>query len=483
MLYTFKGRNGKLGFINQDGKVVAEPQYDDFRDHFFDQTGKRWMGLVVRKGLRYTIYYLDGRSIQFKEECHSFNVMEGGRYATVYPWSPYSIGDCGIYDLQQGKYVIEPKKGQSVYWSNGAIVISRNKRNWVYGLKDGTMREIPGSSDLSGSFYYFPDVGWYSFYMNSVYDKDVKEITALRGWSIGGGWNNDLFSNSEYVMIDQYHRKESILDSYREYAFVNRKGEIIPNKYDYVDFIIKNNNRGSYYLSTGTIGSFFQIVEKDGTVIWLDQNLKELGRAKAGERLIHNVTPHNLLLDAKGNVVRALDDNFKTVREDTIFRQYTDAGSDNPRQGDVLYRLKDGKWTILDLGRFIPQDYWGASPVVICDDYIIVCVEKPGSWDKIANTPTVSNMSLSANAKPSVQPMLSYYIPPDVVEVFAVDWNGKRIKNCPLALYYEGVAFDTPGSVLPDAGWQGQNYHWVEANGRRGFVNTKGEWVFIDTSK
>ena len=257
-----------------------------------------------------------------------------------------------------------------------------------------------------------------------------------------------------------------------EYAFINSKGEISP-KYNHTI-----GTRDNAHLSTGRFGNFFQVTEKGGTAIWLDQNLKELGRAKTGEQLIYTCYPHNLLLDAKGNVIRAIDDNFKTVNEDTFIQQNVDGGQ-------ILHRLKNGKWTKLDLRQYLSHDGWNATPRVICDDYIIICLEKPYYWSQNTNTtakPTVSNMSLTTNTKPRVAPMLSIVPPPEAVEVFAVDWNGKRIKS-PLAPYFEGIDFETPNEVFPAAGPQGPNYYWVETKGKRGYVNTKGEWLFVDNIK
>jgi len=71
---------------------------------------------------------------------------------------------------------------------------------------------------------------------------------------------------------------------------------------------------------------------------------------------------------------------------------------------------------------------------------------------------------------------------------FAIDWDGNLYPDCPLQLYYDSVKLDT--GVLgvrltysyswSIAGPQGPNYYWVEHNGQRGYIDTAGNWLFID---
>jgi len=78
MLYTFKGRNGKLGLINQDGKVIAEPQFDGRADGYFrGQTGEKLMGIVMNKDTQQYIYSLDGSHVKFNEQCILLSVEDG----------------------------------------------------------------------------------------------------------------------------------------------------------------------------------------------------------------------------------------------------------------------------------------------------------------------------------------------------------------------------------------------------------------------
>jgi len=97
----------------------------------------------------------------------------------------------------------------------------------------------------------------------------------------------------------------------------------------------------------------------------------------------------------------------------------------------------------------MPDDraYAYAQAAVICDDYIIVCayfgIESLGS---------------------------------ELVDSFAVDWNGKKIKNCPLEPYFDSLWW-------ANAGEQGPNYYWIETPTQRGYINTSGNWLFIDETE
>jgi len=107
-------------------------------------------------------------------------------------------------------------------------------------------------------------------------------------------------------------------------------------------------------------------------------------------------------------------------------------------------KLKDGKWTTLDLRQFIKPDVedYCATYMVVTEDWVIV-----------ATGPAYESMALE--------------------EIFAVDWTGNRIEDCPLMPFISQ-------NWLRSAGEQGPNYFWVEHEGKRGYVNTKGEWLFVE---
>ncbi len=467
MLYTYTGKNGKLGLINQNGKIIAAPQYDEnHKDFFCDQSGKNIMGIIVKKGQKQHIYYIDGKHVVCKEKCNELNVMDGGRYAYIIPWSSYSLGDYGVYDLQTETYLLRPKRNQQVTWSHNKFVYKRGGQIWLFDADDHTTRKIPGMSDYSSSFTFLPQVGWYVFDGEKVFDSELKEITTLRKCTIHTNFKEGAFTHGNYAIISISSCDEDGVST-SEIAFVNRQGKIF-RKGQYLDFYTYRDIHGEErYVQSTMFDNYFQVVEKDGTTVWLDQNLNELARSKDDMLLNHNGEPHNILMDKNGSVIRAVDQNFKTKMDNAVYRFYGYLD-----ESETLYRLKDGKWKTLDLKQFLTCDYQKVTAPVYCEDYVIVCVDQPGEWKQ----PVVTNMQYS----PEIKPLLSIFIPREVVSVFAVDWDGRPVKQCPLSPYFQGIDFAMPESVFPKSHWQGGDYYWVANKTQRGYLNTKGEWLFVE---
>lgn len=429
MLYTFEGRNGKLGLINQDGEVVAEPEYDyDFYQRYFTDDTGRIIGLLARKDRKHFIYSLDGSYQIFTYSCDGFDIQNGGRYATV--TSVVGEFEEGLYDLWEGKYIIPPNSGIQITWAEGNIAFLSGQR--IFNGNDGSLLEFPGEGRLT---WYNPSVGWIGTtdggggYMARYYDWDFNEV--LSPWRADG-----RFINGDYSMAAQHDPSKEIT----RYAFVSRKGKIV---------------REDMYVDIKQYGNFFQAEEKDGTVLWLDENLNELGRPKKGEELLGVFINSDrsdyafLHLDANGNVLRTLDSNFEMVEANGI---YANVG---PFSSWIYYRRKNGAWTKLDISHYAKTNQQAYARVV-CDEYLVICIEDLGS-DKWAEP----------------------YIPPSIVEVFSVNWNGERIQS-PFTPYYSGAEFESVFDVFHTADFQGPNYYWVEHGGKRGYIDVKGNWLFID---
>ena len=113
-----------------------------------------------------------------------------------------------------------------------------------------------------------------------------------------------------------------------------------------------------------------------------------------------------------------------------------------------------------DLRQFEPQSMPSkrsrAEVVLICDDFIIVYTSyehvNPNEFSRLSDETFIEH-----------------------VETFAIDWDGNRISDCPLEPY-----FDSLGSMPITAGEQDPNYFWVEHDNKRGYINTKGVWLFVD---
>jgi len=183
--------------------------------------------------------------------------------------------------------------------------------------------------------------------------------------------------------------------------------------------------------------------ETTGTI--LDAGKKLLYATKPGEEIVRLYPiPYQLQLmglvvqDAGGNVVFSVDHNGRPMQSKTQ-AQFFMAG-----YGGRYCKLQNGKWTAINLRQFTDPSREGhdAAAVVVAEDYIIV-----------ATGPNFESMY--------------------VEEAFAVDWSGKRIDDCPLAPFLSPNWF-------PTAGEQGPNYLWVQHEGKRGYVNHQGEWLFVE---
>jgi len=210
----------------------------------------------------------------------------------------------------------------------------------------------------------------------------------------------------------------------------SRPVEGFPESHEHGFFINRNEDLYDYN------------VEETGTILGADR--KPLYTTKPGEEIIRLYpVPYELQLmglvvqDAQGNVVKAVDYNGMPMQTKTEAQFF----SDGFLFGGTLYKLKDGKWTTLDLRQFLKPDVEDhcAVAMVVTEDWVIVITLFYESRD----------------------------------EVFAIDWTGKPYKDCPLMPLI-------PGHYLQSAGEQGPNYYWVEHDGKRGYVNTKGEWLFVE---
>ena len=185
--------------------------------------------------------------------------------------------------------------------------------------------------------------------------------------------------------------------------------------------------------------------ERMATILDADKNL--LYTIKPGEKIVVLYpVPYELRMmglvvqDAEGRVVKAVDQYGRPMQSKAEAQFFMDEFNSG------FFKLQNGEWTALNLRQFIDRnrEAHAAYAMVVTEDWLIVATG-------------VSYTSMA------------------VEEVFAVDWNGKQYKNCPLAPFMSKDGF-------PCAGEQGPDYFWVEHKGKRGYINTKGEWLFVDQS-
>ena len=435
MLYTFTGKNGKLGLVNQDGELVAQPQYEQpnywdysatysLRAEYTRDANGRIDGITLQKGAKgeeFIHYTLDGKSRPVK----GFPDV-GGRYAIL---------DGGLYEVANDRWKLAPKEGQKITERyEGRVFLQQAEPSgtttlYEFVLENGRIRELPEGA------LYLADLGWYrtgysqgspqgTKYYYEYYDQNLKHLPEFSGYGIYP------FGNSQYQMISKTDGEPG--------PYLDRNGKIHK----------KNPHETPYARLSELYGHCWvgcNEHERDGTGTILDANFRPLYTTKPGEEIIRlNPVPYEqrvmgvVVQDAQGNVVKSFDENGKPMQSTSEAQLF----SDGFLFGGTLYKLKDNKWTTLDLRQFIKPDIEDhcAVAMVATEDWVIVITQFFESTD----------------------------------EIFAIDWNGKPYENCPL------MPFTKKGSYLHGAGEQGPNYYWVEHEGKHGYVNVKGEWLFIE---
>jgi hypothetical protein len=464
MLYTFYGSEAyttetsdydgeeypvyPLGLIDREGKRVSAPVYHK-AEYVYDESGRQVIGLIAVKDREFTLYQLDGESRALPCDGYRIDVYPGGRYATVraaeygglFSENADEPLKDGLYDIENGRWVIEPKDGQMIQYCAGGVALGYQYDSgdatgdevaqWAFSCADESVRELP--MKLGRVQEYYPETGWFGAmwtegeWENRYYDRDLKLLPQLTGWSVSpegfsGGAYAKLYNNSSFPDVE---------------TWVNRQGKIVELQHESIFFA------GKCYLA----GNQDLWQEKQGAL--LDAGLNELFKTGPDEHFAvlwrQNQTDGIdgvLLLDSGGAVKAAFDENGKPFADTGAFRCWVE-----PDIGNVTaFALQSGKWRVLDLMQYSPQA--GSEPYVralaLCEEYIVV--EAGDQW-------------YSAEAQR---------------DTFAVNWEGGKIDDCPLEPFFSRIGGQT-------AGEQGFNYFWVEQeDGKRGYINLKGEWLFID---
>jgi len=463
MLYTFYGSkpyrteiseyDGEeypiypIGLIDRDGKLVSPAVYHN-ADYIYDEAGQRVTGLAAVKGREITIYQLDGKSRVLPCEGWRIDVFPGGRYAVVYTadfTGQFGGNDYtdplreGIYDLQKNKFAVEPKEGQMIQYAAGGLALGYQHdtpdatgdetAQWAFKCEDESIVELPFS--LGRVQQYFPETGWFgAMWMQGeweqrVYDKDLNIIPALTGWSVdymgfnGGEWCL-LYNNSAFPDVT---------------TWVNRKGELSDKR---VKGIYPND--WQCYL-----------IESGGSTTLLDTDLNEVVKTRAGEELVALLAMGDsarsdgfALVDADGAIKAAYGLDAKPMQVPAAFRCWFNDATNG------VYSSLGGQLRALDLAQFQPKaqaEDRDAEPyaraIAVSEGYVVV--ETGVHW---------YDASVEYNT-------------------YAVDWDGEFVDDCPLQPFFGLLSWRT-------AGEQGPYYYWIETPSQRGYINTKGEWLFVD---
>ena len=457
MLYTFLGSKPyahevslmdgdeyplyPTGLIDQNGKLVSPPVYHR-TNYIYDEDGQRITGLAARINGEITIYALDGSSRVLPCEGYSIQIHPGGRWATIETvkvdaelGNGHISSRPGIFDLEKNEFAIAPKESQQVVYKTGGVVFcyqeykGEETAQWAYDCNTGKTTEFPLSMGRVQDYY--PETGWYGAmwtqgeWERRVYDKNFQRVSALTDWNVDAAG----FAGGQWCMIYNNDDRPGVT------TWVNREGELSDKQYTRMGL----RTDGACYLMRDAL---------------LDADLNEVFRLGPGERLgylsimkdLRGGTWEGLLLiGADGQAKAAYDTAAKPMQAPANLRFW------HCEDIQTLCAAKNGSWVAFDLAQFLPKPKQGdeggeryARPLAVSEDYIVL--ETGVHWYEYGS---------------------SY-------DTFAIDWQGNKLDDCPLAPFFDELDYST-------AGEQGPNYYWIEQEGgQRGYINVKGEWLFVD---
>jgi len=423
-----------IGLVNQEGELVTAPVYVA-ADYIYDEEGFV-IGLIATQDRAFTLYQLDGTSRSLTAEGFAIDVYPGGRYATVRAADDGSPGYyCaseilmdGIYDIENGRFAVEPKLGQMIQYRRGGLAMGyqydsedgmgNEIAQWAFHCADENVRELP--LELGRVQEYYPETGWFGAMLNwehRYYDNELNPLPGLTGWS--ACWEG--FNSGEYLVL--YNNNDFPGVS----TVVNRAGEVLHEEFQ------NAWRRGNLFLAldyanehqpSHLYGADLNLIAEagDGSIVVFDTYITH--RAEVF-----------LLLDADGNVKEAYGEHGEALPASPVFRGWG--------QDDMAFGVLNGEWRSLDVNQFAPENGF-ANIVLINEDLIVI------------------NTFLGSAGHAALD------------EAFAIGWDGNLIESSPLEPFYHSLAF------MGSAGEQGPDYFWVETETQRGFINAKGEWLFID---
>ena len=508
MLYTFPDDSGDewgaYGIINQNGEVIAEPQYFHYPryvtysqydpQYVYDKGKERIIGLLAKQDVNekgqgiYTYYTLDGKAKQLNcGAAYEINVAPGGRYAVVI--ETYSeerngsnwtvISEHGLFDIENNAWAVKPKEGQYIgrlddmymfsdaaigrTWKEGKLVEA-----WYFDFETGEQHSLPTALvESANHMEYIPDVKWFLFMIDGTfrwYNEEFQHMPQLDNWRAYG--NQEFYG--KYALIS----KEG---SPHYTAWVDRGGNIIHEK------------RYCHLSETSQMPYCYPVIEWSQIEKEIlhnnDDNLVSIRDERAYILLNPDLNP--VFTGEPGDLIRVFDTPFsgymlldKQGRAKDVCDAYGNPlpVSDTPYILHGWYtpwvKLQDGMLIELpDLSDYgynkyyyfdgCEGDFIDARAVVAYEDFILV-----SGWQGLA----------AEKQDEYVNPIL-----------FAVDWDGNLYPDCPLepflgSAHTELDDFFKHSFSWPTAGEQGPNYYWVEKGRKRGYIDTHGNWLFIDKS-
>jgi len=503
MLYAFPGNGedewGLYGLINQDGKMIAEPQYSHFPRYaglsqhnpcyvYSDIEKTHIIGLLARQTVGdgplgiYTYYSLAGKAKQLNcGAVYEIKVAPGGRYAAIVKtysevnnglnWVVHSSQ--GLFDIESNTWVIHPEDDLRIdVYSDvaiGRIWKSSKFEQWCFDYKTGEQQILPTALFESAEYMeYIPDVKWYLLLIGGTfrwYNEEFQHMPHLDNWRAYG----NLEFYGEYALI----YKEG---SPHYTAWVDRSGNIVHEKrychlsdtsqtpycYSVIEWsqikkeILHNNDDD------------LVSIRNERAYILLDPDLNPVFTGKPGDMIRafdRSAVKGYALLDSQGRVKDVCDIYGKPLPvSDTPYILHGWYAPWVKLHNGVLSEIPDLSNYGLNSYYYFDGcegDFIDARAVAAYDDFILI-----SGWHGLA------------------QKKQDKYADPIL---FAVDWDGNLYPDCPLEPF-----FDSAHTELDDyfshsfswstAGEQGPNYYWVALDGKRGYIDVYGNWLFIDKS-
>jgi len=457
MLYEFSAKEPYMedeegypryhrGLVDDLGKVIAKPQYEH-TEYTYDDSG-RVTGMFAQKGKDFTWYALDGAAKKIPFQASEIRPFADGRYWIVSTTgseigtSSYDDGTRdGLYDTKEERFVFPPTDGLNLHPYGGTVIAKQHKtisfdskflRSFQWNPADGSTREFPTKWRCQG---YFAETDWYEmveYYAGGDFeiffvDRNMNIVPDLRtSWHI-----DEYFDGGNYMVLR--HRGNDA-----EQTWANRNGSISELRYEDIQ------QRGSCYIAWRNGNEW-----SGGTPFLYDGKLNLLHEAKEGE---HFAVLRDYISGADSEAIL-----IALAGKDGIPRKVWDAntGKEFNTSGqngywltyDEAYSLQNGAWQVVEFSRYLDKDKGetNAYCALATKDGLI--------------------LQLSWEADSFLQD----------IRYIAVGWDGKPTKY-PLLPFYDDDNYLISGS----AGKQGPGYFWAERDGKRGFIDTKGKWLFVD---
>jgi len=485
MLYPIYAKDGTVGLIDQNARVVAAPRFDSTQ-YILDVDSKA-RGVLAKLGREHWYFALDGTEKKLKLEADTLEPLPDCKTVIVHtidPQNPYGMEDLaewatpelikyyednwektrdGLFDLSKNRYIIEPKDGRMINPNGSDRVYATlyNRIDWrndkaklissdEYDLASGKI--IKKNKKAERFEGYLPAPQWYYGYeednnMYTVYyDKDFLKLDIYFGSII-----DFKYGNYGIAYMEDESDAEEDLDIYTLIDKTGNLSDIRTRRIERVGncFVCWDG----YWSSNGYSADY--LLDSDANVVWSRKN---------GECLIP-LEPYKRPGEVAGFKHYRYDNNgtdweISVVfdRNDKVIKVFDSDGNllqagEHPSvwvqgYGEQSILLgKNNKWTWVDFSKFVdyPVSNENRHNIFIdmaTDDFVHLTRYIGGSF-------------------------LVY------VEDFFLDYNGKKLKETPLSPF----AKDARNSWMQY--WTSTGYKWIETDTKTGYIDTQGNWFYV----